>query len=189
MVPPERWVRFPAAWLSPRRLTEPPRTCGVWGRTPPPAYTAGTSPFRGGFAGNAAERIPLRRESVSFTIRCCGWYSSFFGRRQGVAAMPPQVTVSCPLGTTKGLSDRPLETFGPSLINSIRTNRWQGAAALSAAVTITKPIGDAPTSQAEPTKKTRPTQTPAALREGARGRGFSQRSRLPRTPAFPTSHL
>ena len=27
LVPPERWVRFLAAWLSPRRLTEPPRTC------------------------------------------------------------------------------------------------------------------------------------------------------------------
>ena len=34
MVPPERWVRFPAAWLSPRRLTEPPRTCGVGGTNP-----------------------------------------------------------------------------------------------------------------------------------------------------------
>ena len=31
LVPPERWEWFPASWLSPRRLTEPPRTCGVGG--------------------------------------------------------------------------------------------------------------------------------------------------------------
>ena len=54
---------------------------------------------------------------------------------------------------TKGLSDRPLETFGHPLINSIEPKRRQVAAALSAAVTITKLIGDAPNSQAEPTKK------------------------------------
>ena len=56
----------------------------------------------------------------------------------------------------------------------------QVAAALSAAVTATKIIGDAPIFQAEPTMQRHPTQTPSALREGARGRGFSQRSRLPR---------
>ena len=33
LVPPEEWVRFLAGRLSPRRLTEPPRTCGV--RCPP----------------------------------------------------------------------------------------------------------------------------------------------------------
>ena len=32
------------------------------------------------------------------------WPSSFCGRRQGVAAKPPQVTVSCLSGTTKGRS-------------------------------------------------------------------------------------
>ena len=51
--------------------------------------------------------------------------------------------------------------------------RWQVAAALSAAVTTTKLIGERPHSQAEPTMQKQPTQTPAALREGARGRGFS----------------
>ena len=59
------------------------------------------------------------------------------------------------------------------------------AAALSAAVTSTKPIGEQPHSQAEPTKKKDVPQTPAALREGARGRGFSQRSRLPRSSPTP----
>ena len=58
------------------------------------------------------------------------------------------------------------------------------AAALSAAVTTTKQQEPAPNSQAESTPKNRASQTPAALREGARGRGFSQRSRLPRIPRF-----
>ena len=82
------------------------------------------------------------------------------------------------------LCARPLETFGPPLINSIRTKRRQVAAALSAAVTISKLIGDAPTIQAEPTSQKQPPQTLAALREGARGWGFSQRSRLPRNSHF-----
>ena len=55
------------------------------------------------------------------------------------------------------------------------------AAALSAAVDSRKLQETAPASQAEPTPKNRARQTPAALREGARGRGFSQRSRLPRS--------
>ena len=54
------------------------------------------------------------------------------------------------------------------------------AAALSAAVTITHPIGDTPHSQAEPTKQNRARQTPTALRErgGLGERRFSQRSGL-----------
>ena len=56
------------------------------------------------------------------------------------------------------------------------------AAALSAAVTITKFIGERSHFQAEPPMQKQTSQTPAALREGARGRGFSQRSRLPRIP-------
>ena len=54
------------------------------------------------------------------------------------------------------------------------------AAALSAAVTTTKSIGDRFYFQAERPMQKQIRQTPAALREGARGRGFSQRSRLPR---------
>ena len=70
--------------------------------------------------------------------------------------------------------------------------RCMSAAALSAAVDTTKLIGDHTHSQAKPTKKKGVPQTPAALREGVRGRGFSQRSRLPRTPRRPlprSSHL
>ena len=56
----------------------------------------------------------------------------------------------------------------------------QVAAALSAAVTTTPSIGDAPTSQAELSRQKRATRTPAALRErGVWGeRRFSQRSGL-----------
>ena len=48
-------MRFPAAWLSPRRLTEPPRTCGVWERTPPPAY-GGHLPFQGRLCGECRRK-------------------------------------------------------------------------------------------------------------------------------------
>ena len=53
------------------------------------------------------------------------------------------------------LCDRPLETFGAPLISLYRTQRWQVAAALSAAVTTTKQHGTALTSQAEPSPKKR----------------------------------
>ena len=53
-----------------------------------------------------------------------------------------------PAGTTKGLCDRPLETFAPC-----GGDCWQVAAALSAAVTITMPIGDTPTLHGHPSPK------------------------------------
>ena len=52
-----------------------------------------------------------------------------------------------------------------------RPPRRKVAAALSAAVTTTKFIGDAPTSQAEPAMQKCATQTPTALRE----RGLGER--------------
>ena len=52
----------------------------------------------------------------------------------------------------------------------------QVAAALSAAVTTAEVIGDAPIFQAEPTMQKHPTQTPAAFREGARGRTFLRKA-------------
>ena len=67
------------------------------------------------------------------------------------------------------LSDRPRHPFGSLTYKLVSYQRRQVAAALSAAVTTPKPIGEAPTSQAEPTMQKQPTQTPAALREGARG--------------------
>ena len=98
-------------------------------------------------------------EEYIFRHSLCEWSPSFCGRRRGVAAKPPQVTVSCLSGTTKGRS--PSGGFAIALwkpspdrsSNYVVTRRWQVAAALSAAVTTAKLIGDAPTLQAEPTKK------------------------------------
>ena len=59
------------------------------------------------------ERALPQRRGISSTIRCRGWSASFCGRRRGVAAKPPQVTVSCLSGTRRWLSDRPRHPFGP----------------------------------------------------------------------------
>ena len=121
---------------------------------------------------------------------------SFCGRRQGVAAKPPQVTVSCPLDTRRWtepvwqLSDHPRHPFGPPLIDDYRGKRWQVAAALSAAVTTTNQQKTAPTLQAEPSQKKR--RPPNASRSsGERGLGgealLSEKRPLP--PASPQSHV
>ena len=122
----------------------------------------------------------------------CGWFPFFCGSRQGVAAKPPPVTISCPPDTRRWteavcpLSDRPLL---PPLMNLYRFQRWQVAAALSAAVTTTKPIEDRPHSQAEPTMQKSTRQTPAALRE--RGSGgealLSEKRPLPQNLPPPPS--
>ena len=72
----------------------------------------------------------------------------------------------------KGVAAKPATSSDFAPVNDSAPFR-QVAAALSAAVTTTKFIGDQPYSQAEPSQKKRPPQTPATLREGARGRGFS----------------
>ena len=69
----------------------------------------------------------------------------------------------------KGLCDRPFGNLRSPLIGLYRTKRWQVAAALSAAATTTKPIGDATHLQAESPKKKGEPQTPAALRERGPG--------------------
>ena len=75
---------------------------------------------------------------------------------------------------TKGLCDRPLETFGPPLINNIRTKRWQVAAALSADVTTTKFIGDAPTLRRNQLCRNNPTERQLLFGRGGLGeRRFS----------------
>ena len=75
----------------------------------------------------------------------------------------------------------PFGHLRPPLISSIEPKRWQVAAALSAAVTTTKQQETALNLQAEPTKKKGTSQTSAAFRKGARGRGLSQKGRLPRS--------
>ena len=62
------------------------------------------------------------------------------------------------------LCNRPLETFAPC-----GGNRWQVAAALSAAVTTTNPIEDASPFRRNQLRKKVATQTPAALRERGSG--------------------
>ena len=101
----------------------------------------------------------------------CGWSPFFCGRRQrgdfASAEARRWTEAVCQL------SDRPLL---PPLMNLYRFQRWQVAAALSAAVTTTKPIEDRLHSTAEPTPKDRPT--PNASRssgEGVWGRGASLR--------------
>ena len=64
--------------------------------------------------------------------------------------------------------------------------RWQVAAALSAAVTSPKPIGDTPNSQAEPTKKQRtPPNASCSSGEGVWGGGASLREAAS-SPASPS---
>ena len=67
------------------------------------------------------------------------------------------------------LSDRPRHPFGPPLISLYRFQRWQGAAALSAAVTTTMPIGDAPTLHGHTSRKEESSLFPATLRERGSG--------------------
>ena len=88
-----------------------------------------------------------------------------------------------PAGTTKGLCDRPLETFAPYGGDSL-----QVAAALSAAVTTTYSQEIAPNLQAEPSKQKRPNPN-ASRSSGERGLGgealLSEKRPLP--PEFPRS--
>ena len=62
-----------------------------------------------------------------------------------------------------------------------------GAAALSAAVTTTKLTGDAPNSQAEPSKKKGVTQTPSALRERGSGGEALLSEKRPLPQNLPTA--
>ena len=90
------------------------------------------------------------------------------------------------------------DTKKPPLKGEVPAKRAEGfvpprrkvAAALSAAVTTTKPIGDAPTFQAEPTQKKDSTQTPAALRERGSGGEALLSEKRPLPQSFPLfTHL
>ena len=84
--------------------------------------------------------------------------------------------ISCLRARGGGFPIAPATPSGPLLIGLSRTQRRQVAAALSAAVTITKPIGDAPNLQAEPTPKKRPNPNASCSSgEGVWGRGASLR--------------
>ncbi len=90
--------------------------------------------IRAGFVLEFAPRH-LRREFA----KPCSYFMQVKYVQQGNSASAE---------AAKGLCDRPLETFAPCGGDS-----RQVAAALSAAVTISKLIGDAPNIQAEPSKR------------------------------------
>ncbi len=100
------------------------------------ARFAGTSPFRGGFAGSAAKRLPPQRELSAVRLTedkpfCWGlllpWrvgilhhpllrmVSLLCGRRQVVAAEPPQVSVSPLRRRGGGFPIAPATPSGPHL--------------------------------------------------------------------------
>ena len=81
-----------------------------------------------------------------------------------------------------GFPIAPATPSGPCLLTGIGATRWLVAAALSAAVTSANSQEISPNSHGREPPKEQSSLFPAALREGARGRGFSQRSRLPRIP-------
>ena len=113
-----------------------------------------------------------------------------FGKRvEGVSSVSLRLTapsaegvkgIPCLRARPKGFAIALWKPSPDHTSNYVGTPRWQVAAALSAAVTTTKPIEDAHNLRRNQLRRKVATQTPAALREGARGRGFSQRSRLPR---------
>ena len=86
-----------------------------------------------------------------------------------MAAKPPQVSVSPLTRRGGGFPIAPATPSAHSLLSLVVAQRWQVAAALSAAVTTTNSQETAPTSQAEPSQQKHPTQTPAALREKGSG--------------------
>ena len=86
------------------------------------------------------------------------------------------------------LSGRPRHPFGSPLISLYDPQRRQGAAALSAAVTTTKPQGIAPTSHGRTSREEKSSLFPATLRE--RGSGgevlLLEKQPLPRSlPTYP----
>ena len=142
-----RWARFPVLGLWSRRLTEPPRPCGVGGH-PQSCADTHDSFFCGRSLGG---------------FRLCGG-EAVDGARLADFRSPP-ATPSEPL-----------------LIGLSRTQRWQVAAALSAAVTITKPIGDAPTSQAKPTPKKCPNPNAGRSSGGSAREGLLSEKPPPSQP-------
>ena len=124
-------------------------------------------------------------------------------RRQGAAALSAAVTTTKPQGIAlpgarRGtepvwrLSGRPRHPFGSPLISLYDPQRRQVAAALSAAVTTTKPQGIAPTSHGRTSREEKSSLFPATLRE--RGPGgevlLLEKRPLPRSlPTYPPATL
>ena len=102
------------------------------------------------------------------------WLSDFpvqiyCNRRRGVAAKPPQVTVSRPSDTRRWLSDRPRHPFGPLIFKLGRDPTLVGRGGSVSRRDHNQAYRRRIHSQAEPSKRKGATQTPAALRERGSG--------------------
>ena len=96
-------------------------------------------------------------------------FPSFYGRKQRVVANPPQVSISCLFRHDQRALRSPFGNLRPIAPQLYENQRWQVAAALSAAVTTRKPIGDAPNSHGCASPKKRASLFPATLRERGSG--------------------
>ena len=152
---------------------------------------AGTSPFRGGFAGSTAKRLPPQRELSAARLTEDKPFCWETHDRGGKVYLPPSAAADGPPPSAEGgegwrqsrhklvfrvLRTRPkgfaIALWKPSpalYLKLVGAQRWQVTAALSAAVTTTQQQETARNFQAEPSSQKRTRQTPVALREGARG--------------------
>ena len=92
-------------------------------------------------------------------------------QQEGLSSVSFRLTAPSAEGAEKEpvwrLCNRPLKTFAQSPLQLMAAQRWQVAAALSAAVTTTNQQETAPNLQAEPSQKKRPT--PNASRSSGEG--------------------
>ena len=126
-----------------------------------------------------------RRESISSTICSANCSPPSAEGGEGWRRSRHKMVFRLCGGEAGAFRSPPPPLRGSHLLTGIAPKRWQVAAALSAAVTITPKQGTASNSHGRTSWKEKTSLFPAALREGARGRGFSQRSRLPRSTAQP----
>ena len=126
-----------------------------------------------------------RRESISSTICSANGSPPSAEGGEGWRRSRHKMVFRLCGGEAGAFRSPPPPLRGSHLLTGIAPKRWQVAAALSAAVTITSKQGTASNSHGRTSWEEKTSLFPAALREGARGRGFSQRSRLPRSTPTP----
>ncbi len=148
-------------------------------RLPPPA------PSRKAF--DARHSVTSRSKSTAVLsaavdiTACNGAHTTF--RRNQVSENRPRRTPAVLREGARGRRFSQRSGRLPQRPPGKRCTRRKSTAALSAAVDITTCNGAHTTCRRNQVSGNRPRRTPAALREGARGRRFSQRSGLPRIPA------
>ena len=190
-VPPQlrphaSWARFLASWSRSRRLTEPPRPANVGDHIvtkEAPEGVARRSESR--LASTEAKSPP--RPQTRFPQKAPTAEGAVMHVHAHVCGYTPRGDSGLRAGEG-GFPIAPSTPSVPPLIDWCLSQRRKVAAALSAAVTTTRPIGDTPNSQAEPTPQKHTRQTPAALRKrGGWGRGASLREAAspPETPRPP----